>query len=128
MKKWLVLLALSVALTVGVAFAQPTLTNGEEDLTTGLAAWFVSVAALGGLVCAPAVAFIRKHVWAAEGVMVIVLSSVIGVAVAVVGSLVSLHSMNLLSSVVFGVAAGLWASGAKDLADTITGLFRISRK
>lgn len=79
--------------------------------------WFTNAAALGAAV-AFLVSLVRKHIWKTlDGPAVPAVSVVLGVALAYLGQVLG---FNLPAHPVFyGVAAGLFASGATDYARAI---------
>jgi VIT1/CCC1 family predicted Fe2+/Mn2+ transporter len=77
------------------------------------AAWFVDTASLAAVIVA-ATAFIRKHLLPLDGWQVIACSLVVGALLGVAGHVGGLLTEGLASSVVFGVSAGLLASGGVD--------------
>lgn len=91
----------AVLVVLGLALAQ--------SIPTDIGQWFTDTAALAAVV-AGLVALIRKHVWKSmDGLYVVALSLVVGVALAFLG-----HRLGYVGGdwLAFGVMAGLGASGA----------------
>lgn len=87
-----------------------------ENIPTDVASWFASIPALATVVAA-LVALIRKHIAKLDGKIVILLSAMVGVALAYFGKLLGFLSTDWFY---FGLMAGLTASGGVDL---VRGLF-----
>jgi len=87
-----------------------------ENIPTDVAAWFTSIPALATVVAA-FVSLIRKHVAKLDGKVVILLSAVVGIALAYIGKLLGFLTADWFY---FGLMAGLTASGGVDL---VRGLF-----
>ena len=87
-----------------------------SGIPTDIATWYTSIPALAGVVAA-FVALIRKHFAAIDGKVVIALSVVIGLLLAYGG-----HILGFLGGdwLIFGVMAGLTASGGVDLVRGFT--------
>jgi hypothetical protein len=103
-----------MAMTVlfGLAVAQ------DSSIPTDVSAWFGSTASLAAVVAA-LVALLRKHVLRSlDGWLVLVLSLALGVGLAFVGKLMGYLGANWL---VFGLSAGIMASGGVDLLRGILG-------
>jgi uncharacterized membrane protein len=98
------ILAASV-LVFGLALAQ------DASIPTNVAEWFTSQVSLAAVVAA-LVALVRKHVWKSlDGVAVVGVSVALGIVLAYLG-----HRLGYLGAdwFVFGLAAGLLASGGVD--------------
>jgi len=90
----------------GLALAQ------GDTIPTDISAWFASTASLAAVIAA-LIALVRKHVLRGlEGVAVVGVSLVLGVALAYAGKLLGYLSNDWL---MFGLSAGLLASGGVDL-------------
>ena len=103
-------LVAALVLTLGPALAQ------DASTSTSVAEWFASQASLAAVVAA-LVALVRKHVWKGlDGPAVVGVSVALGIALAYLG-----HRMGYLGAdwFVFGVAAGLLASGSVDALRSI---------
>lgn len=87
-----------------------------ENIPTDVATWYASIPALATVVAA-FVALIRKHVAKLDGKVVILLSAVVGIALAYIGKLLGFLNADWFY---FGLMAGLTASGGVDL---VRGLF-----
>ncbi len=82
------------------------------NIPTDVASWFTSIPALAAVV-ASLVALLRKHfLKTLDGKLVIVLSAVLGIALAYFGKLLGFLSSDWFY---FGLMAGLTASGGVDL-------------
>lgn len=116
----LALLVIGAAALFGnLAFAQTSAAP-----TFDLAAWFVDTAALA-VVIAGVVAFIREHILKTlEGVGVVLTSLAIGAAFGVGGHVLGYLTGGLVPSLVFGVSAGLAASGGWDAISGLLGTRR----
>lgn len=75
--------------------------------------YFVDAASLAAVVVA-VTAFVRKHVYELDGLMVVACSLVVGALLGVIGHALGLLLDGFASSVVFGLSAGLLASGGVD--------------
>ena len=118
MKRFLhILFALfAVGFLTGFAFAQAPAAPAFD-----IGAWFVDTAALAGVIVAT-VAFIREHVLKTlEGVGVVLTSLAIGAAFGVGGHVLGYLTGGLVPSLVFGVSAGLAASGGWDAISGLLG-------
>lgn len=118
MKRFLhILFALfAVGFLGGVGFAQEAASQGFD-----LAAWFVDTAALA-VIIGGVVAFIREHILKTlEGVGVVLTSLAIGAAFGVGGHVLGYLTGGLVPSLVFGVSAGLAASGGWDAISGLLG-------
>lgn len=106
----LALLVIGAAVLFGnLAFAQTSAAP-----TFDLAAWFVDTAALA-VVIAGVVAFIREHILKTlEGFGVVLTSLAVGAVFGVGGHVLGYLTGGLVPSLVFGVTAGLAASGGWD--------------
>lgn len=113
----LALFVIGAAVLLGnVAFAQ-----APAAPTFDLAAWFVDTAALA-VVIAGVVAFAREHILKSlEGFGVVVLSLAVGAVFGVGGHLLGYLTGGLIPSLVFGVSAGLAASGGWDALSGLLG-------
>lgn len=92
-----------------VAFGLAGMALAQGNIPTDISEWFRDTAALAAVV-AGVVALIRKHVWKTlDGLYVVALSLVVGVALAYFG-----HRLGYVGGdwLAFGVMAGLGASGA----------------
>lgn len=100
------------AVIFSLAFAQ------AESIPTDLSQWFASTAALAAVVAA-LVAFLRKHVFKAlDGLAVVAVSIALGGILGYVGKLAGYLGSDWL---IFGLSAGLMASGGIDLLREIAG-------
>ncbi len=93
----------------------PVLAQGE-GIPTDVAEWFTSQVSLAAVVAAM-VALIRKHVWKGlDGVAVVGVSVVVGIALAYLG-----HHLGYLGPgwLTFGLMAGILASGGMDVIRSI---------
>lgn len=118
MRKFLhILLALVLfGFVAGFAFAADATAQGFD-----IGSWFVDTAALAGVVVV-VVAFIREHVLKTlEGVGVVLTSLAIGAAFGVGGHVLGYLTGGLVPSLVFGVSAGLAASGGWDAISGLLG-------
>lgn len=92
-----------------VAFGLAGMALAQGDIPTDISSWFTDTAALAAVV-ASVVALIRRHIWKSlDGLYVVALSLVVGVALAFLG-----HRLGYVGGdwLAFGVMAGLGASGA----------------
>jgi small basic protein len=99
------ILVTASVLALGLALAQ------DVGIPPNLADWFVSQASLA-VVVAALVALVRKHLWKSlDGAVVVGVSIVMGIVLAYLG-----HRLGYLGAdwFVFGLAAGLLASGGVD--------------
>jgi len=100
----------AVTAVLGVALAQ------EGSIPTDIRQWFASTASLAAVVAA-LVALVRKHILRTlDGLAVVVLSLVLGVGLAYVGKLMGYLGGDWL---LFGLSAGLMASGGLDLLRSV---------
>jgi len=100
----------AVTAVLGVALAQ------EGSIPTDIRQWFASTASLAAVVAA-LVALVRKHILRTlDGLAVVVLSLVLGVGLAYVGILMGYLGGDWL---LFGLSAGLMASGGLDLLRSV---------
>jgi len=100
----------AVTAVLGVALAQ------EGSIPTDIRQWFASTASLAAVVAA-LVALVRKHILRTlDGLAVVVLSLVLGVGLAYVGKLMGYLGGDWL---LFGLSAGLMASGGVDLLRSV---------
>ncbi|MCS7069337.1 MAG: hypothetical protein RMK51_03630 [Meiothermus sp.] len=100
------------AVIFSLAFAQ------AESIPTDLSQWFASTAALAAVVAA-LVALLRKHVLKAlDGLAVVAVSIALGGILGYVGKLAGYLGPDWL---IFGLSAGVMASGGIDLVRGITG-------
>ena len=87
------------------------------DIPTDISQWFASTASLAAVVAA-LVALIRKHILKTlDGLAVVGVSLVLGVGLAYVGKLLGYLGGDWL---LFGLSAGLMASGGVDLLRSVT--------
>lgn len=109
-------LAVFILLASGLAFAQEVVPV-EFDLS-GI---FTTTAALAGAVMS-ITAFLKKNVFkAAEGLVVIIISLVTGALLGLLGGYLGFIEGTFVSTVGFGLSAGLLASGGWD---AISGLIK----
>lgn len=95
-----------------------SLALAQGDIPSDISAWFRDTAALAAVVAAM-VALIRKHIWKGlDGLYVVLVSMVIGVALAYLG-----HRMGYVGPdwVTFGFMAGLGASGGTAWLRSVVG-------
>lgn len=92
-----------------VVFGLAGMALAQSDIPTDISEWFRDTAALAAVVVS-VVALIRKHIWKTlDGLYVVALSLVVGVALAYFG-----HRLGYVGGdwLAFGIMAGLGASGA----------------
>ena len=90
----------------------------QDSIPTDISQWFSTTAALAAVVAA-LVALIRKHVWKTlDGLLVVAVSIVLGVALGFLGK-----SLGYLGGdwLLFGLSAGFMASGGVDLLRSLRG-------
>jgi len=88
-----------------------------EPIPPDVSTWFADAAALAAVV-AFAVTFIRKHLWKGlDGPLVPAVSALLGVALSYAGTLLGYQPP--VHPAVYGLSAGLIASGATDYARTL---------
>lgn len=115
-----VLIAVGI-LVAGLAFAQTTGDEGPMINLLDPSTWFASTAALAAFI-ATVIAFARKHVLRTlDGSAVVVISVGLGAALGLLGHALGTLDGGLLPSIVFGVTAGLSASGGIDLLRGVLG-------
>lgn len=108
-KRFRTVLALGFVLS-GLALAQ------EGSIPTDIRQWFTSTASLAAVVAA-LVALIRKHIWKTlDSLAVVGVSLVLGVGLAYVGKLMGYLGGDWF---LFGLSAGLMASGGVDLLRSV---------
>lgn len=119
MKRFLAttLIALAVLAFGGLALAQAT---APFDLEGAIATWFLELSVLGGVV-ATIVAFARKRIIALDGLAVNALAVGVGAFITIAGKLLGIHAMAWIPAVLYGVGAGLWATGLVELGRSIAG-------
>lgn len=104
--------AIAVGLLFGFALAQ------DASIPTDISQWFASTASLAAVVAA-VVALLRKHALKTlDGLAVVGMSLVLGVVLAFLGNRLGYVGADW---VVFGLSAGLIASGGVDLLRGISG-------
>ena len=103
---------------VALALLGPMALAQGEGIPTDIAAWFTDVASLAAVV-AGLVALIRKHLWRSlNGIAVVGLSLVLGVALAYLGHRMGYVGPDWFS---FGLMAGLGASGGTAYLKSLAG-------
>lgn len=122
MKRFLAttLIALAVLAFGGLALAQGVPAVGPVTVND-LSSWFLDIAVLGGVVAA-AVSFIRKRIWTTmDGIAVNIVAIAIGVLFTLLGRPLELHAMDWIPSILYGIGAGLAATGLVELGRTVSG-------
>lgn len=94
----------------------------EQEIvqTIELGQYFVDTASLAILV-ASVVAFIKQHVYKLDGIFTVLASVVLGALLGVAGRALGFLDTTLLQAALFGVSAGVVASGGWDLLTGILG-------
>lgn len=105
-----------LALVAGTVLAAPTLPG--TDIPLDFNSWFVSSAALGGVVLS-VVAILKGLIPAISGAFTLIVSLGVSIVLALLGAAFGILEGGFAAALIFGISAGIMASGGKAAANSV---------